>query len=106
MGFQVICINAKNKPAEYPIEDKWLTERDIYTPIKVAYLIDGNIGVLIEEITPSEDNPFQYFNIDRFGVPLEHIEEFNAWVKDQLENQEDTSPEIDFEKLIKEEELV
>lgn len=102
MGFQIVCVNAANKPAEYPSTDSWLKQGQVYTPIKVAYLIDGNIGVQIEEITPSEENPFQYFNLNRFAVP----EEFLEWAKEQLENQEGSGPEIDFEKLVNQEELI
>ena len=99
MDINIICIDNKNKPAEYTSTDKWLVEGQAYSPIKVAYLIDGNIGVKVEEITLSEDNPFQYFNINRFGIPEENIEEFEAWIKDSLENQKGSGPEIDIEKL-------
>ena len=96
---EIVCINNKDKPSEYPSNETWLKEGLFYTPLKVAYLIDGNIGVKVAEITPSEDNPFQYFNINRFAVP----EEFFAWADEMLQNQKGDSPDVDFEELIKEE---
>ena len=87
MDINIICIDNKNKPAEYTSTDKWLVEGQAYSPIKVAYLIDGNIGVKVEEITLSEDNPFKYFKMDRFAIPEEYFEEFMNWVKESIEDQ-------------------
>lgn len=106
MEFSVICINDKNKPSEYPSSDAWVKEGQVYTPIKIAALIGGVIGIQVAEIIISEENPFQYFNISRFGIPADQIEEFDQWVKESLENQEDTSPELDLEKLLEQKELV
>lgn len=98
--YNIICIDSKNKPAEYPSTDKWLVEGKVYTAIKVSNLIDGNIGVKVEEIEISENNPFQYFRLDRFAIPLDKIDEFYEWVDNTIKNQEkDESIKIDIDKL-------
>ena len=99
---KVVCIDNKNKPAEFPSTDTWLVEGQVYTPFKVSMLIGGVIGIQVEECMPSEDNPFKYFKIDRFVIPEEFIEEFMNWVKESLENQEPDGTEINIEELIEE----
>lgn len=102
MEFQIICHNNSNKPAEYPSSDKWLEKDKTYSPIKISYLVGGVIGVKVEEITPSEDNPFQYFDLKRFAIPADQFEDFMKWVDDQLQNQEEDTT-FDVSKLLEEE---
>lgn len=97
---KVICVDNKNKPAEFPSTDTWLVEEQVYTPFKVSLLIGGVIGIQVEECIPSADNPFKYFKMDRFAIPEEYLEEFMNWVKESIEDQKPEDIDLGLEKVL------
>jgi len=69
--FEVICVNARNRPQEIP-PHKWLEKDKRYTVIGVAYALDGKLGFKLEEIELGDDcYPFDCFNTKRFGIPAQ-----------------------------------
>ena len=67
--FEVVCMNAANRPREIPTE-KWLIKGRQYTVIGVGYTLNGKLGFKLEEIELRKDNyPFGCFSSMRFGLP-------------------------------------
>lgn len=103
---KIICINASNKPAEYPASDIWLVKEQEYSVLQVSRLIGGVIGVRVAEIEPSIDNPFKYFNLERFVIPADQLAEFIAFVEESFKDQEEDNIELNLEAFLQVEELV
>jgi hypothetical protein len=86
--FEVICINADNRPKRVsPYE--WIEQGKMYTVIEVSKmgLQAGRFGYKLKEVQLSEQSfPYEYYNSDRFVpvVPLkqalkeEQVEEIVA----------------------------
>jgi hypothetical protein len=69
--FEVICVNAQNKPKEIP-SHLWLEKDKRYTVIGIGHTLDGAIGFKLDEIELTEDcYPFDCFNPKRFGIPAQ-----------------------------------
>ena len=69
--FEVICINAKNRPKEIP-PHLWLEKDKRYTVISVGVTLDNKLGFQLEELELGEECfPFDCFNPKRFGIPAQ-----------------------------------
>lgn len=69
---QVVCINSSNRPARIP-ENKWIKEGETYTVVFAVKLnVQKNkIGYRLKEIELDESCfPYQYFDSERFGLPV------------------------------------
>lgn len=72
-----ICLNDKGRPNEVP-STNWVVKGKEYTIIHVAIMVTQNniIGVKLKEINNDAYFPYTFFNIDRFGIPLDELIKF------------------------------
>jgi hypothetical protein len=93
--FEVICIDAKDRPESIPTS-KWLEEGKVYTVIKVAKLMvqEGIIGFKLAELNIDDCFPYQFFAANRFGIVIEESynieEELDRLLKEAKEEYENT----------------
>lgn len=69
MNFLVVCINAKKRPADFPV-DKWLVEEEIYTVVERLEMVRQNmtIGYVLKEIDLSSVKNYKAFHSKRFRL--------------------------------------
>ncbi len=71
LNLEVICINAKNRPNEVPV-NRWVKEGETYHVIEISKLNmqQGIYGCKLAEINNDDLFPYQYFRLDRFAVSI------------------------------------
>ena len=96
----VICINDSNIPKDFKDKTKWVKKDKEYHIIRVLFISNSNtLGVELNEIDLSNCNPYLYFKIDRFAIPLDKMENFINLVK---ACKEELELDVDINKLLEE----
>jgi len=81
---RAICLDDKNKPESIP-DDLWVKEQGNYTITHILKQVreengeivpTGVIGVHLKELDISAYIPYTMFNISRFGINAEDMDEF------------------------------
>ncbi len=72
---KLVCIDDSNKPNEIS-SSHWIKKDNKYTPVKLCkHLLTGKQFFVLEEVQP--DNPlYGGYNVNRFGINIEDLEEF------------------------------
>lgn len=72
MAIKVVCVDAKNKPADFPTKF-WIEEDEVYTVTKVQKMSKQNnvIAFVLEEINLPEELPYDSFLAKRFRLASE-----------------------------------
>lgn len=91
--FAVVCINAKNRPADFP-ENLWIVERtELYHVIAVKRMVmqPGTYGFVLEERDLSGLTTYDSFSHHRFRPATDEdklaIEEMEALFKEITEDE-------------------
>lgn len=96
-----ICINDKNMPEDFPNKNLWLVEGELYTAVRIIFLEKSkSLGVELKEIDLSNNQPYLYFDINRFAFNSTVDEITNLIKATKLESEIDVNSEID--KLLNE----
>lgn len=97
MKVPCICIDAKNKPKEIPL-NMWSSEGIEYHIIHVYYLRSQGIqGVELEEVKLKNCDPYNSYRITRFAFRVEDVVKLIELMKECTELNE-----IDINKLLEE----
>lgn len=72
MAIKVVCVNAKNKPSDFP-STFWIEEEELYTVTKVQKMAaqKNAIAFVLAEITLPEDCTYDSFLASRFRLASE-----------------------------------
>lgn len=86
MNYRVICIDAKNRPSNIPIEN-WIEEGETYTVIDAANMAKQGmvLGVKLSEISLPPTSEFEYYLADRFRPVSEEDLEAEEAVRQLIE---------------------
>jgi len=95
LPFEVICLDARNKPNDIP-SSKWVVEGQKYTVIKVAKLLiqGGMVGFKLEELNIDAYFPYQFFAASRFGLPVNQGFDVEAMLNKILEEAKEEVKEL------------
>lgn len=71
MGVEVICINDKNMPSDFP-SGHWIKEGEIYHVVEAMKMArqKGVYGFVLEEIKLPEDSKYDSFDSRRFALVI------------------------------------
>lgn len=88
MSFLVVCVNAKKRPADFPIE-KWVVEEQIYTVTEKLEMVRQNmaIGYVLKEIDLSSVKNYKAFHSKRFRLATRVDLELYNLMKEAVEKQ-------------------
>lgn len=87
--FQVVCTDAKNRPAEIP-QSLWLEKDELYSVTSVQTMINqpGKQGFILAELPLPKESKYDSFLSDRFRPATEEDYEALEAVKKLLEEVE------------------